>query len=113
MTMDEGGWQPACELAALEEGLGRSLIWQGEVVALFRCEGAVYALDGVDPVAGVPVLALGLVGDSQGEPMVIAPLYKQRYSLRDGHSLDDAGLGVRPWPVAVRGGSVWLPLSRP
>lgn len=108
MTTQAMQWLPACELAALEEGLGCSLLHGGEVVALFRCGGEIYALDGVDPVSGVAVMALGLVGDCQGEPMVASPIYKQRYSLRDGRCLDNPALGLSPWPVKVDGERVWL-----
>ncbi|MGL6361875.1 nitrite reductase small subunit NirD [Aeromonas veronii] len=101
-------WQAVCEQHVLEEGLGRSVLLQGEVIALFRCGGHIYALDGMDPVAAAPVIALGLVGDCQGEPMVASPIYKQRYSLRDGRCLDNSALRLRSWRVKVDGEQVWL-----
>lgn len=113
MTAQETQWHSVCELADLEEGWGRSAVLQGEVVALFRCAGHIYALDGMDPVAGVAVMALGLVGDCQGEPMVASPIYKQRYSLRDGHCFDNPSLHLKSWPVRIEGERISLahPLS--
>ncbi|MFM5099396.1 nitrite reductase small subunit NirD [Aeromonas veronii] len=108
MTTSGIAWLPACELTQLEEGVGRSLRVADRVVALFRCGGEIYALDGMDPVAGVAVMDSGLVGDCQGEPMVASPLYKQRYSLRDGRCLDNPALGLRPWPIKIEEGQVWL-----
>jgi len=108
MTAQNTHWHSVCELADLEEGLGRSVVLQGDVVALFRCAGHIYALDGMDPVAGVAVMALGLVGDCQGEPMVASPIYKQRYSLRDGHCFDNPALHLRTWQVSLDGERISL-----
>ncbi|WP_290435490.1 nitrite reductase (NAD(P)H) small subunit, partial [Aeromonas caviae] len=56
-----GQWHRVCELAALPEQAGRSAWLEGRVLALFRLGEHVYALDGVDPLAGVAVLGRGLV----------------------------------------------------
>ena len=45
---------------------------------------AIYALGHLDPVTQAPVIAHGLIGESQGEFYVASPLYKQQYRLRDG-----------------------------
>ena len=50
----------------LPEQAGRSAWLNGRVLALFRLGEHVYALDGVDPLAGVAVLGRGLVGDCRG-----------------------------------------------
>jgi len=54
------------------------------------------------------VLARGLLGDVKGEPVVISPLYKQRFRLRDGRSVDDGQSTLSVWPVKVEGGRVWV-----
>ena len=106
-----GQWHRVCELAALPEQAGRSAWLEGRVLALFRLGEHVYALDGVDPLAGVAVLGRGLVGDAGGEPVVASPLYKQRYALMDGRCLDDPALSVSCWPVRLEGSEVWVQLG--
>lgn len=106
-----GQWHRVCELAALPEQAGRSAWLEGRVLALFRLGEHVYALDGVDPLAGVAVLGRGLVGDAGGEPVVASPLYKQRYALMDGRCLDDPALSVACWPVRLEGSEVWVQLG--
>ena len=106
-----GQWHRVCELAALPEQAGRSAWLNGRVLALFRLGEHVYALDGVDPLAGVAVLGRGLVGDAGGEPVVASPLYKQRYALMDGRCLDDPALSVACWPVRLEGSEVWVQLG--
>ncbi|MBY5967174.1 MULTISPECIES: nitrite reductase small subunit NirD [Halomonas] len=72
-------------------------------VALFYLPGQpteLFAIDHHDPVAQANVIARGLLGDHQGEPMVASPLYKQHYRLADGQCLEDPGIQLRTWPVA-------------
>lgn len=111
LTSEPGAWHRVCELAALPEQAGRSAWLNGRVLALFRLGERVYALDGVDPLAGVAVLGRGLVGDVGGEPVVASPLYKQRYALMDGRCLDDPALSVACWPVRLDGGEIWVQLE--
>ena len=80
-------------------------------VALFHLPGSealIYALDNHEPGSGANVLYRGIVGDAAGEPVVISPLYKKRFRLRDGVSPDDARLSVRVWPVRVERNRVWV-----
>ncbi|MCP3882258.1 MAG: nitrite reductase small subunit NirD, partial [Sulfitobacter sp.] len=75
----------------------------------------VFALSNHEPDSDANVLARGLVGDVKGEPVVISPLYKQRFRLLDGSSMDDAHSALSVWPVKVDGGRVWVqeqPLNR-
>ena len=111
LTSEPGAWHRVCELAALPEQAGRSAWLEGRVLALFRLGEHVYALEGVDPLAGVAVLGRGLVGDAGGEPVVSSPLYKQRYALMDGRCLDDPALSVSCWPVRLDGDEVWVQLG--
>ena len=108
---EHGQWHRVCELAALPEQAGRSAWLDGRSLALFRLGERVYALDDLDPLAGVAVLSRGLVGDCGGEPVVASPLYKQRYALADGRCLDDPALKVVCWPVMQSAGGVWVLLD--
>lgn len=106
-----GEWRRVCAISALPEQSGRSAWLDGRSLALFRLGERVYALDDLDPLAGVAVLSRGLVGDCGGEPVVASPLYKQRYALMDGSCLDDPSLSVACWPVRLDGGEVWVQLG--
>lgn len=78
-------------------------------VALFYLPGhssELYAIDHHDPLAGANVIARGIVGDINGEPVVASPLYKQHFRLTDGQCLEDPDVVLRTWPVAFDGDSV-------
>ncbi|WP_429130007.1 nitrite reductase small subunit NirD [Aeromonas media] len=111
LPSEHGEWLRVCPLSALPEQAGRSAWLGGRALALFRLGERVYALDAVDPLAGVAVLGRGLVGDYGGEPVVASPLYKQRYALADGRCLDDPALHVACWPVMLSDDEVWVLLG--
>ena len=67
-----------------------------------------YALAHRDPFSGANVIARGIVGDLQGEPVVASPLYKQHFRLADGQCLEDDGVQLRTWPVSFKGEEVWI-----
>ena len=92
LQSEHGEWRRVCAISVLPEQSGRSAWLDGRSLALFRLGERVYALDDLDPLAGVAVLSRGLVGDCGGEPVVASPLYKQRYALADGRCLDDPAL---------------------
>lgn len=111
LQSEHGEWRRVCAISVLPEQAGRSAWLDGRSLALFRLGERVYALDDLDPLAGVAVLSRGLVGDCDGEPVVASPLYKQRYALADGRCLDDPSLSVACWPVRLDGGEVWVQLG--
>jgi nitrite reductase (NADH) small subunit len=103
----ERTWVDVCGRDDLEVERGvRALV--GDVhVALFRThDGAVYAIDAVDPFSGASVLARGIVGTHGPDLFVASPMYKQRFSLRTGICLEDPTVAVRVYPVEVHGGRV-------
>ena len=83
----------------------------GHPVAVFRLRDRagvdrVLAIDHVDPFTDVPVLARGIVGDDDGEPVVASPLHKQRFSLLDGRCLDDPDIRLSTFVTRLEGGVV-------
>ncbi|PSK98830.1 nitrite reductase (NADH) small subunit [Murinocardiopsis flavida] len=83
------------------------LLPDGSQAAVFRTgDGALYALDNVDPFSGAAVLSRGIVGDRAGEPTVASPMLKQVYSLRTGVCLDDPEVRVAVFDVEERDGVV-------
>ncbi|MFB9145968.1 nitrite reductase small subunit NirD [Halomonas alkalicola] len=67
-----------------------------------------YAIDHRDPFSGANVIARGIVGDLQGEPVVASPLYKQHFRLADGRCLEDDSVQLRTWKVSFKGEEVWI-----
>lgn len=107
-------WTRLCQLDEIPPmaGIGARL---GSVrIALFRFGEQLYALDDIEPGTHASVISRGLLGDAGGEAIVISPLYKQRFRLRDGQSLDRLDLQLRCWPVKLENGAVLVanfPLS--
>jgi nitrite reductase (NADH) small subunit len=97
-----------CPVANLQPERGAAALVGGEAVALFLVDGEVLAIGNVDPFSGASVLSRGIVG-SQGDVLTVAsPVYKQRFDLRTGRSLDDDRVSVPTYPVQVVDGWVEL-----
>lgn len=98
----------ACRFADLEAERGvAALLPDGTQVAIFRThDGRVHALSNVDPFSGAAVLARGIVGDRDGTPIVVSPVYKQAFELRTGRCLDDDGVSVAVFAATVVDGMV-------
>jgi nitrite reductase (NADH) small subunit len=100
-------WVAVCPYLRLEPERGAAALVGGIQVALFRTyDGALYAIDNLDPVAGAQVLSRGIVGTRGTAPTVASPLHKQVYDLRTGERLDAPGRPVRTYPVRCRDGIV-------
>lgn len=113
----EAEWVHVGAVADIPANSGVAARLGQQQIALFHLpasEAQIFALDNREPGSEANVLARGLVGDKEGEPIVISPLYKQRFRLCDGVSLDDTTLRVRVWPVNIIDGHIWVhhqPLS--
>lgn len=107
-VLQEVTWLAVCELAVIPVGAGAAaLLPDGTQVAIFRPDDdAVFALSNVDPFSGAAVLSRGILGDSEGTPVVASPMHKQRFDLRTGECLEDAEVRVRSFAVQVSDGIV-------
>ncbi|MBM3106755.1 nitrite reductase small subunit NirD [Pseudomonas sp. P66] len=102
-------WQAVCNRQDLVAQSGVVVWFEGRQVALFYLpeeQTPLFAIDNHDPKSGANVIGRGLIGHIKGELVVAAPLYKQHFSLRDGHCLEDAQQGLQVWPVRIRGDQV-------
>lgn len=102
-----------CSADDLVADSGVCALLAGRQLALFWLptqNPALLAIDNHDPLGGANVLARGIVGDVDGEPVVASPLYKHHYSLRDGRCLEDAAVRVPVYPVTLRDGHVYCVL---
>ncbi|MCL6408461.1 nitrite reductase small subunit NirD, partial [Dickeya dadantii] len=115
----EAEWIQVATLGDIPRHAGMAARLGQQQIALFHLPGSeqqVYALENHEPGSGANVLSRGLIGDVAGEPVVISPLYKKRFKLRDGVSPDDRALYVRAWPVRVEDDEIWVcrqPLAVP
>ena len=103
---DGADWVPVCDLDQLQPGRGVALLLGGEQVAAFRDRaGTLYALDNRDPFSGAYVLSRGLIGSRGPVPVLISPMYKQAFDLRNGVCLDEefapdgSSSTLRTWPI--------------
>ena len=100
-------WQGVCRRQDLVENSGVVAWCDGHQIALFYLpEQGLYAVDNRDPKSGANVIGRGLVGELKGELVIAAPLYKQHFSLRDGHCLEDPQQKLRVWAVRLNGDEV-------
>jgi len=100
--MLERTWVDACRYDVLQPERGVRVLVGDTHVAVFRTvDGAVHAIDAIDPFSGASVLARGIVGTRGDDPFVASPMYKQRFDLRTGQCLDDPTVQVRVHPVDV------------
>ncbi len=89
------GWHDVCRRDRILPDSGVAAVVAGHPVAVFGlADGRLFALDHTDPFTGANVLARGIVGEHDGVPTVASPLHKQRFSLLDGHCLDDPEVAV-------------------
>ena len=108
LDSDRLEWTSACPLSHLIPGRGVAVLLRGgEQVALFLLEdGTLRAVSNFDPYGRAAVMSRGLVGDRDGEPIVVSPLLKQAFSLVDGRALDDSSVALPVYGVRVCAGVV-------
>jgi nitrite reductase (NADH) small subunit len=69
---------------------------------VFRlADGALYAIDNVDPKSGASVLSRGLVGNLGDVKVVASPLYKNHFDLATGACLEAPEHSVRAHSVRI------------
>ena len=100
----ERAWVDVCAVddVQVERGV-RVLVGEAHVAVFRTFEGAVHAIDAIDPFCGASVLARGIVGSRDGEPFVASPMHKQRFDLRTGICLEDPTVSVTVYPVELDG----------
>ena len=99
-------WNVLCKKNDLIPHSGVAALHNGQQIALFYIPGyetEVFATCNNDPFSGANILARGIVGNLQDEPMVASPLYKQHFSLKSGVCMEDEEIKIRVWPVRLQG----------
>jgi NAD(P)H-dependent nitrite reductase small subunit len=101
-------WRFVCEFDEILPDAGVAALIDGKQIAIFRVGDNVHALANFDPHSDANVLARGLVGDVQAEPVVASPIYKHHFSLITGRCIEDADMSVPVYPARVSDGRVWV-----
>lgn len=104
-------WDVVCTVEDLVADSGVAVWTADGPVAVFYLPHrlpALFAISHTDPFTGTNVLARGITGDLDGEPVVASPLYKQHFSLRSGRCLEDDGARVKVYPVLLDGNRIRL-----
>jgi nitrite reductase (NADH) small subunit len=103
-----------CAWADLMPDRGVCALVDGSPVAVFRCEpdDELFAVGNLDPYSGASVLSRGIVGSVGDRPVIASPIFKNRFDLRNGESLDDPSVRIPVHPVRVENGRV-LVAARP
>jgi nitrite reductase (NADH) small subunit len=100
------GWTAICSVDRLTPDRGVAALVDGEPVAVFLLsDGSAHAIGNLDPFSGASVLSRGIVGDVAGTPTVASPIFKQRFDLRTGRSLDDEAVAVPTFAVRLVDGT--------
>ncbi|MES2939737.1 MAG: nitrite reductase small subunit NirD [Pseudomonadota bacterium] len=104
MNASEHTWSAVCALDDIVPNTGVCALVNDRHVAVFRVQdgdGALYAIDNVDPHAQASVLSRGLVGNLGDRVVVASPLYKHHFDLRSGECLEAPEKSVASYPVRL------------
>ncbi len=105
--METETWIELCALDDLSKNTGVAALIAERQVAIFRlADDNIFAIDNLDPFSKAAVLARGIVGDVQGDPVVASPIYKQHFRLADGSCVEDDTVSVNSYRVRLVDGKV-------
>lgn len=116
VMLEAESWEDICRIDDLIENVGVCALIDDRQIAIFRLgnEDTLFAIDNYDPFSDANVLARGVVGDLQGQPVVASPVYKQHFNLKTGQCLEDASVKLATYPVRILNGTVQvaMPLTK-
>jgi len=104
-------WRPLCSRRDLVANSGVVAWLDGQQVALIHLPQGeageqVFAIENRDPKSGANVIGRGIVGQLKGELVIASPLYKQHFSLADGHCVEYPEQHLKVWPARLNGDAV-------
>ncbi len=108
MTTHEARWLAAAPLDAIAEEGSLVVQLEDQTIALFRHEGALYAIDNRCPHMGFPL--------HQGSiqcGLLTCHWHHARFDLVSGGTFDPWADNVRAYPVRIEEGQVWVDVAPP
>ncbi len=103
-----GEYVSVCRDDALVEGQARTVSAGGKLIALFREDGVVRAIDDTCPHMGA-----SLAGGYVEGGVVTCPWHAWRFRLADGAWADNPRIKIGCYPVRVEGGEIQIQLPAP
>lgn len=105
-------WISVCNLDDLIPGTGVCALVGDQQVAIFRPDNSeqLFALNNKDPFAQSNVLSRGIICQHQNQLWIASPLKKQRFSLVDGHCLEQPDIKIACYQIQVDQGQVQVRL---
>lgn len=116
-----GTWLKACKTNDLVVNSGVCALVENKQIAIFAVSAinapndiSLYACDNYDPCGKANVMSRGLLCSIAGEMAICSPLYKQHFSLLDGHCFEQDDVSISVYPVKLVDDAVmlFLPLSQ-
>src|SRR4051794_6791541 len=100
-----GVFHTVCRADAVKEGEGKTVSVGNKLIALFRVEGQLYAIDDVCPHMGA-----SLAGGYVEGTVVTCPWHAWRFRMTDGAWADNPRIKIGCYPVRVEGDEVQVEL---
>lgn len=116
-------WLTICSIEDLQPNSGICALVIDQQVAIFwilpspfadtdgKFVGEVLAVGNYDPLGKANVLSRGIVGDSQGRPVVASPLYKHHFNLQTGICLENDRIRIPVYSIRVNDTQVQIDIS--
>ncbi|MGD9644937.1 MAG: Rieske (2Fe-2S) protein [Pirellulales bacterium] len=96
-------WVRVARLTDCPRGTGREVLAADRVVALFNCDGTLYALDGVCPHQGGPLGEGELCGTT-----VTCPWHGWQFDVRTGQHRTSQSVRQPTFDVKIEGDEIWV-----
>jgi nitrite reductase (NADH) small subunit len=111
MTSVKENWIRVANENEFEANLGECVLVDGHQIAVLNTNRSHwYAVENCCTHTGQPVLARGIIGDTNGEPKISCPLHKRAFSLVSGKCLNDDIAPVRIFPVKRESDGIYISL---
>jgi nitrite reductase/ring-hydroxylating ferredoxin subunit len=94
-------WHTVGNSGEVREGDGTEVLWEGNIIAIFRHEGQLYALDGLCMHQGGP-LAKGKLANGT----VQCPWHGWMYELKNGNNAVTCQRMLRTYPIQESDGKI-------
>jgi nitrite reductase (NADH) small subunit len=114
LLTDEDREVDICAFDDLVPDRGVCALIAGAPIAVFRCspDDELFAVGNLDPYSGASVLSRGIVGSVGDRAVIASPIFKNRFDLENGESIDDASVRIPVHAIRVVDGRV-LVAARP
>jgi nitrite reductase (NADH) small subunit len=100
-TKSQLRWMEVCHVDDIVPDSGVCALLDGQQVAIFRwLQQMRFCFIELRPFSEAQVLSRGIVGDKNGIPKVVSPIYKQSFNLGTGECLDDPQVCIPAFPPA-------------